>query len=821
MIIALNWAFILRGCLLSIMKKLLAFSLLIALNFKGLTQNATISGQTIDKTTQQILPFVSVIIQKNNDSLIVSGNLSDESGRFTLTNIPKGNYRITASYVGFKNLEIPILVGSLNTVFDVGKMALEPSEAQLDEVVVAAQKEIVSSNLEKKSFNLDDNVSQSGGSVLEAMRNLPGITVSPEGKIILRGSENVLVLIDGKQSSLTGFGNQKGLDNLPASNIERIEIINNPSAKYNANGMAGIVNIVYKKEKEKGWNGEVGLAFGIGELTQRKANLPNIQEKYTFTPKLNPTVSLNYKNNKVNWFFQGDGIIRRRINNNTFTTRNYTDGSLNVISQFLENRTQKLYNLKGGLDWSLNKNNILTLYALWQDEYHIDKGDVPYDNIQTGKRMRLWGWREDERTKFINYAAHFNHKFKQIGHELTFSYLYTGGGEDEFFPFTDVSAVRNSTDDTFLTIYEYVNSFSLDYIKPLKSGRVEMGSKISLRNIPLTYTLYPGVNSILDPKLGAYSNYEENVYAFYGNYIIEKPKYNIEAGVRFEPTNVHFTLDPANIYYKENKYSYNPLFPNIRLTYKLDDNNTVSAFFNRRVDRPTEFDVRPFPKYDDPEILKTGNPNLRPQFTQTYEVAYKRYWQAASLFLSGFYRQIDNIFTRIYTADTTAIYPIINVIPANLGDGTNLGFELAFQQTLSKNWKLNSSFNWYRNHINAFSGTHSYPYKQSFNSDANTVNTWNAKINSTINLPHKIDCQITAVYYAPDIIPQGKVEQRFSFDLGFRKKSANGKSEWRLSATDIFNTFAIKQTFKANNLTLKAFNYYETQVVTVGFKHKL
>ena len=325
---------IIKTIVLSIMKKLLAFSLLIALNFKGLTQNATISGQTIDKTTQQALPFVSVIIQKNNDSVIVSGNLSDESGRFTLTNIPKGNYRITASSVGFKNLEMPILVGSLNTVFDVGKMSLEPSEAQLDEVVVAAQKEIVSSNLEKKSFNLDDNVSQSGGSVLEAMRNLPGVTVSPEGKIILRGSENVLVLIDGKQSSLTGFGNQKGLDNLPASNIERIEIINNPSAKYNANGMAGIVNIVYKKEKEKGWNGEVGLAFGIGELTQRKANLPNIQEKYTFTPKLNPTVSLNYKNNKVNWFFQGDGMIRRRINNNTFTTRNYTDGSLNVISQF-------------------------------------------------------------------------------------------------------------------------------------------------------------------------------------------------------------------------------------------------------------------------------------------------------------------------------------------------------------------------------------------------------------------------------------------------------------------------------------------------------
>ncbi|MFN3664516.1 MAG: TonB-dependent receptor domain-containing protein [Sediminibacterium sp.] len=794
----------------------------LTIHFLSYAQNATLSGQVFDKSTQKVLPFVSVVvIQPTKDSTILTGAVSDEDGRFQLSNVPKGNYLVRASFIGYQNATMRFTVGSLVTAYDLGKIVLSPSNNQLGEVIVTGQREVVSTNLEKKTFNIADNLSQSGGSVLDALRNIPGVTIDAEGEVLIRGSENVLVLIDGKQSSLTGFGNQKGLDNLPASNIESIEIINNPSAKYNANGMAGIVNIIYKKNREKGWNGEYGLTVGVGELYQRKANLPNIMAKYAWTPKLNPTLSINYKNKKVNWFFQGDGMVRRRINTNTYTTRTYSDGTPSILSQFLENRSQQLYNLKGGLDWYITPRNTLTLFALWQDEYHIDRGDVPYDNLQTGKRIRLWGWAEDERTKFINYSAIFNHKFPQAGHELSLSYLYTGGGEDELFPFTDVSDTRNSTDGTFLTIYEYVNHFSLDYAKPLRAGRVEFGSKISLRNIPLTYTLYPGTNSILDPKLGAYSNYKEDIYAFYGNYLFEKPAYNIEAGLRFEPTNVHFTLDPANVYYKENAYQYRPLFPNVRFTYKLNENNTLSAFFNRRVDRPGEFDVRPFPKYDDPEILKTGNPNLRPQFTKTYELAYKRFLPQGSFYLSGFYRQIDNIFTRVYTQDNSStIYNIVNTIPANLGNGTNLGVEATYQTSLSKNWKFNGGITWYQNHINAFSGTHYYPTQQPFSFAAQTVNTWNLKLNSTAQLPHLMDLQLTAVYYAPDIVPQGKTDRRFSFDFGLRKKMANGKTEWRLSGTDLLNTFAIRQTFEGTRFTLRANNYYETQVVTLGVKHK-
>ena len=800
---------------------LLLFCFLFLLNSWAKAQDlATVSGQVFDAGSKQSLPFATVIIKQTPDSTIISGTVTDTQGRFVLIGIANGYYEVEISFVGYSIVKQPLLVGSLNKIFDLGKIQLLPDDKNLTDITVAADREQVSSSLEKKTFSVSDNISQSGGSVLDALRNLPGLTVN-DGKVLIRGSDQVTVLIDGKQSSLTGFGNQKGLDNIPASNVERIEIINNPSAKYNANGMAGIVNIIYKKETQQGLKGELGLATGIGELWQRKENLPHISPKYSQTPKLNPNISLNYRSKNINWFFLGDGIIRKRVNANEFTNRDYTDGTTDVASQFLENRTQKLYNLKGGLDWFVNDNNTLTFFALWQDEYHIDRGDVPYQNLETKQRLRLWGWREDERTKFINYAVNFQHKFQQPGHELKLSYMYTGGGEDEFFPFTDSSANRVSVDATFLTIYEYVNAFTLDYVKPLKAGRIELGSRVTMRHIPITYTLTPGQNSILDPQLGLWSKYNENVYATYLNYVRESKKVDVEAGFRFEPSVVNYKLDPANQYYQNNAYQYFPLFPNVRFTFKLNENNTLALFHNRRVDRPVEFDVRPFPKYDDPELLKTGNPNLRPQFTSTYEVAYKNYWNNGSLFFSAYYRQIDKIISRVYTEDNSSGYSIVNTIPANLGRAIHAGVDISWQQVFGKNFKITSSLTAYQNHINAFSGINYYPLEQPFTNAASTTTTGNFKVIGNVKLPKQLDVQLSSVYYAPDIIPQGKVKSRYSLDFGMKRTAKNGKVEFRLAATDLLNTFQLRKSFTAANVKIKAFNYYETQVITFGVRVKL
>lgn len=800
-------------------KLILFFPLIFAI--QAYSQNAVISGRVIEESTKNPIPFANVILLEDKGDKVLTGTITENDGRFVLKGLTEGNYTISISFIGYETKTIPVLVGKLNETFDIGKIELQTSSENLDEVIVSAKREIVSSGLDKKTFDIDNNISQSGGSVLDAMRNLPGISIDPEGEVMLRGSDQVAVLINGKQSSLTGFGNQKGLDNIPASNIAGIEIINNPSAKYDAKGMAGIVNIIYKKEKETGFNGELGFNFGLGEFTNRRDNLPHIMEKYSFTPKYNPSVSLNYRTPKVNLFLQSDGIVRKKVNANEFVVRKYADGSPDVLSQFLENRSQQEYNIKAGFDWLINENNTLTLFGLFQDEYHIDRGHVPYDYISNSQRKRFWTWAEDENTRFMNYSAVYRHKFAEPGHEIEAGYLYTKGGEDELFPFTDSSAVRTSVDETHLLVDEIVSDFTVDYVKPLRAGRVELGTKVQLRKIPISYKIYPGQNSILDPNLGDWSEYDEDILAFYGNYVFESKSIDVEAGLRLENTTVAYDIDPANRYYTKNEaYNYLSFFPNVRLTFKFDDKNKLSAFVNRRVDRPGEFELRPFPKYDDPEILKTGNPYLRPQFTTTFELAYKSNWENGSAYISGFYRKINDIFSRIYTQDTTAVMMVINAIPQSLGDGTNLGFELSFDQKITGFWDINGSFLWYANQIGAFTGASIYPYPQPFMFEQIKGNTWNLKMNNNLKLPANTEMQVTAVYQAPDIIPQGTVDSRFSLDVGMKKSILKGKADLILSATDLLNTSALKQRVTGFGFTLRSENYYETQVITFGMKYK-
>ena len=297
----------------------------------------TITGQILDQETKETLPFVTISVNDETTNKIITGAISDDAGRFEIKNLAIGKYTVNISYIGFRTVKRTITSGGLNPIFDLGKIELIASAESLDEITIEAKRATVNAALDKKSFSLTDNIAQSGGSVLDAMKTMPGVAFDQDGKVVLRGSDKVVVLIDGKQSSLTGFGNQKGLSNIPASNIERIEIINNPSAKYDANGFAGIVNIIYKKEKQTGLNGDVGLSFGLGALSKRKEDTPTDLGSYSVNPKLIPSLNLNYRTKNLNYFLQSEFIIQEALPNNEFTTRNYDDGR-NIISQVPENR---------------------------------------------------------------------------------------------------------------------------------------------------------------------------------------------------------------------------------------------------------------------------------------------------------------------------------------------------------------------------------------------------------------------------------------------------------------------------------------------------
>ena len=342
-------------------------------------QNTTvsISGLLRNKADKSPLPFVNLVLKAEKDSAFVTGTISIESGRFTLSNIKSGSYILQYSYTGFETKSQTVLVGTLSAFLDLGTVELQQDAKMLQEVAVNSKQDDGGNKMDKKTYSIAANISQSGGSVLQALRNLPGVTSSQDGKVELRGSDKVAILIDGKQTALTGFGSQTGLDNIPASAIERIEIINNPSAKYDANGNAGIINIIYKKNKQQGFNGKIGFTTGVGALWQKKANLPGIRPQYQNTPKINPSLSLNYRKNKVNTFLQADWLYTETLNKNEFVTRSFEDGTI-INQQTKRNRNTHFVTTKAGIDWNINSQDMLTLSGLFGIEKIIDRGDQPF-----------------------------------------------------------------------------------------------------------------------------------------------------------------------------------------------------------------------------------------------------------------------------------------------------------------------------------------------------------------------------------------------------------------------------------------------------------
>lgn len=799
--------------------KLISIVILVTfLTTNAFSQNkgVTISGLIKDKANKTALSYVNVVLKTEKDSAFVTGTVSNEEGRFTLSNVKPNNYYFEISFIGYVTKRQSIYVGSLSDFLDVATIDLEEDIKKLTEVVVVAKQDEVGGKMDKKTFKVEDNISQSGGSVLQTMQNLPGVTVQ-DGKVQLRGNDKVTVLIDGKQTALTGFGSQSGLDNIPSSAIEKIEIINNPSSKYDANGNAGIINIVMKKNKQEGFNGKVGFTTGLGSLWVRQENLPTIRPQYQFTPKINPSISLNYRKKKFNVFFQADNLYTQTLNKNEFVTRTYDDGTI-INQQLKRNRNTNFFTSKAGVDYSINQNNTLTISALFGSEKIIDRGDQPFFNADNTVRKRLWQFLEDELKTTVMATAAYQHKFKQAGHLLNIGFNYTFHREDEKYFYDNYLPTTTGTDAFKLLSDEQVYDFNFDYIKPLKYGRIETGVKLRNRNIPTNMQFIPGVNSVLDTNAGGWATYKELIPAVYGNYIFENKKWEAELGLRLEYVKIQYDVNPNHNTYKSDGYNYTQPFPNARLAYKINDRNKISFFYNRRVDRPNEVDIRIFPKYDDAEIIKVGNPALRPQFTNSFELGYKTSWDKGYLYSAAYHRFADGTITRI-----SSIAPNSNLIYAifqNAGRSNNTGLEIVLTQEVAKWYSFNLNLNGYHNQINAFSVENKYPVPNTFSADKQEIISGNIKLNNTFHLPKNFDAQLTAIYLAPDIIPQGKIAQRFSLDFGIKKSLQKGKGELFLNATDILNTMIIKKEIQGQGFKYISTDYYETQVIRLGYNYK-
>ncbi len=780
-------------------------------------RSVTLFGKVQDAESKAALPYLSLQLLTEKDSAFVGGRLTNEEGAFTFTGIQKGVYVLVVRSIGYRPIRQRVLIGELSAFLDLGALLMTRETQTLGDVVVTAKADAVASTMDKKTFTVADNISQSGGSVLQAMSTVPGVTIGQDGKVLVRGSDKVVVLIDGKQTALTGFGSQNGLDNLPASALERIEIINNPSARFDANASAGIINLIFKKQEQQGFNGKLGVMGGAGALWIKRENLPTIRPQFQTTPKFNPSLSVNYRKGATNSFLQGDWLYSPTLNKNEFSTRSYDDGTV-IIQQIKRNRRTDYATLNAGVDHAFDEQNTITVSGLFNREKILDNGDNPYFDGSLQNRYRLWQFLEDE-VKYTAFASSvFTHKFPQPGHTLTFTGNYSFHREDEQYFFTNTLPSFVGRDAFKLLSDEHVVDLNGDYSKPLRQGRVEAGFKGRYRSIPVNMQFFAGQNSPIDTGAGGWATYRETIPALYGNYVFESQRLELEGGVRFETVQVDYDVNPDHNTYKSDGYRYFQPFPNVRAAWKFDDANKLSVFFNRRVDRPNEVDIRIFPKYDEPELIKVGNPALQPQYSTSAEVGYKSSWSKGSVYAAAYHRIVDGTITRITTQAPGSVL-LYNVFQ-NGGRSWSTGSEVVWQQTVSPRLSLNANANVYRRNVDAFSVVNQYPVPVRFTAARQQLTSGNLKVNAVIRLPREWQTQVSTIYLAPDLLPQGRIESRFTLDLGMKKSVQQGRGEIVLNATDLLNTNQAQRTIRGTDFILVSTDYLETQVVRVGYNWK-
>jgi len=329
---------------------------------------------------------------------------------------------------------------------------------------------------------------------------------------------------------------------------------------------------------------------------------------------------------------------------------------------------------------------------------------------------------------------------------------------------------------------------------------------------------FPGLNSPLDTNADGRATYKEIIPAAYGNYTYATKKLEAELGLRMEYVNLQYQVDPSHSTYSSAGYNYFQPFPNMRLSYNLNNQNKLSAFYNRRVDRPDEGDIRIFPKYDDAEIIKVGNPALKPQFTSSFELGYKIIMKKGYFYAALYHRISEGTITRIATkADSSNL---IYSITQNAGRSYNTGAEGIWSQDLSAVWSTNVNVNIYSNVIEAFEVLLLYPKASTLQIERRQVISGNVKWNIMAHFTKSLNTQLTMIYLAPDIIPQGKIQARFSMNLGINKDIQKGKGQLFLNASDILNTLVIRKQINGADFYYTSSDYYETQVFRFGYKYK-
>ncbi|UQD57325.1 TonB-dependent receptor [Flavobacterium sp. K5-23] len=729
-----------------------------------------ITGKVIDKISNQPLEYATITLINPKNPKAIAGGITNPKGEFDVEAFP-GVYSIKIEFISFKPTEIKqqIIQKSIN----LGTIALVEDAQLLNEVVIRAEKSTVEIKLDKKVYNVGNDLMVKGGTVSDVLDNIPSVSVDVEGKVSLRGNENVKVLIDGKPSNAINISDALRL--IPADAIEKVEVITNPSARYDAEGGGGILNIILKKGKNQGLNGTIIASTGYPDNHGLSGSFNYKAEKFN----LFTTQGYNYRNSP------GNALTNSEYLNPDNITRNY-------VNESRENdRYSKGYNGSFGMELYLDKSSSWTNTFNYRKSNGDNIDDVfqnyfNANNVYDYTRNRIN--REDSDSESIDFSTNYTKNFKKEGHKLTIDGSFSTNDEINTALINDSATNSNQLklDATINNQDQNRNLIQMDYVLPFgKGSQFEAGYRGDFTNLTTDYQVKN--DGVSNPNFTNILEYKEAVNAFYSQYGFKVNKFSALFGLRWEDSNIDINQLVTSDF---NTKKYNNFFPSAFFTYEISDKSSTSISYSKRIHRPRGRMINPFNNLSSNINIFVGNPDLNPQFTDAIDLGYIKRWDNLTFNTSVYVNKTTDAFqfARRESGDFVNGIPIIISSPINLATEYRAGFEFTLNYSPYKWWKLNGNFNFFRNETQGdfvYTNSSNVLITQDFD---NVATTWSSRITSKINLPYKIDWQTNVSYNGPESSAQGKRLGIFAANLAFSKDVLKDKGTLSFNISDVFNT---------------------------------
>lgn len=776
--------------------------------------NITVSGTVLDQETGTPLEYATLVLQSIDDPGKITGGITDGDGRFNVAAAP-GKYNLRVEYISFK----PFILTDrdLSSSVDLGTIELAIDATQLDAVEVVGERTTVEVRLDKKIYNIGKDITTSGGNVSDALNNIPSVTVDVEGAISLRGNENVRILINGKPSAMAGFGSTDALKQLPADAIERVEVITSPSARYDAEGTAGILNIILKQHKTLGLNGSVTTSIGTPITSQI-------------------TTNLNLRTNKYN-LFSTLGYSYREPPGNGYFDNTYVNGEFSRIIEDRDiERKNKGFNVNLGMEYFLTDKSSITgsIFGRFADERDATENTSQrfIGSMLDSRTFR--GEVQEEDDKSYQFSLNYTNNFNENGHKLTADFQYSNDKEkvtttiddNMIFPEEDILAKEN----IFEIDEENEYLIQADYVLPMGDSQFEAGYRGNFEQDINTFQLdtLNQDTGLFEPnqELNNTFTYDENVNAIYTQYGNKFGKFSFLMGLRLENTQLKGQVDSdydltaleeslgGEVDLNFNK-NYLGLFPTINLIYEVGEEQNITLGYNRRINRPRGFFINPFPSRSSRTNIFQGNPDLDPAFANAFDIGYIKRWEKLTLTSSVYYQKETDSFEVIQeeTGELTSDgIRIIRSIPINLSTNERIGAELGAMYNPAKWLRLNGSFNFFQFESDgAFNGV-----------DFGTKNnSWFGRFSSKVTLPGKIDWQTNANYRGPRQTAQSENKGIFSLDLAFAKDILSDNGTLSLNVNDLLNSRKRKSFTETEFFTSDSEFQWRERQITLSFVYRI